>query len=107
MSSGSRTIVRKLKLSDPIHDAGETITELQFSKPKGRLFLKIENMNEVGGAQIISVVADICGISEEACEEMDFHDLAEAGRIAGELMSPKKKGRSKPASRHRAGGARR
>ena len=105
MSEGSRRIVRRFKLSEPIHYAGETITELEFSKPKARLYRLIDTMNEVGGEQVLEVIADLCGISVEAVEELDWDDAEAASTIVGELLKSKKKAPRSAAGRRRKSGA--
>jgi hypothetical protein len=105
LSDGSRRIARKLKLSEPIHDAGRKIEELEFERPKARLFRLIENLEDIGGEQILSIIADLCDIGSEAVDEMDWEDITAAGKIVGELLNPKKK-RSRPTSKRRKGGAR-
>ena len=94
MKEQSRRIVRTLKLSEPIHDAGEEITELKFGRPKGRLFRLIDNLQEIGGEQILEVIGELCDIGSEACDELDWDDVIEAGAIVGELLRPKNKKKS-------------
>ncbi len=105
MSEGSRRVARKLKLSVPIHDAGREIKELEFERPKARLFRLIENLEDIGGEQILSIIGDLCGIGPEAVDELDWDDVTAAGAILGELLNPKKK-RARPVSKRRKGGAR-
>ena len=92
MSEGARRIVKRLKLSEAIHDAGETITQLEFSKPKARLYRLIDSTTDVGGDQVLAVIADLCDIGEEAVEELDWDDAAAASDIVGDLLGSKKKG---------------
>ena len=99
--------MKRLKLTTPIHDAGETIDTLEFGRPKARLFTLIESIEDVGGHQLLAIVADLCGIGEEACGEIDFADFEKAAEIAGELLEPKKKGRPSSSTRRRKAGAKR
>lgn len=99
--------MKRLKLTDPIHDAGETIDTLEFGKPKARLFRLIESLDDVGGEQILAVVADLCDIGVEAAGEIDFADFEKAAEIAGELLQSKKKGRSSSVTRRRKTGVKR
>lgn len=104
MKEQSRRIVRTLKLTTPIHDAGEEITELQFGRPKGRLFRLIENLEEIGGQQVLEVIGDLCEVGSEACDELDWDDVIEAGEIVGELLKgKKKKPRSRASTRRKTG----
>ena len=104
-SRPARAIVERLTLTDPIHDGGRTITELEFGKPKARLYRLIDDLNQIGGEQILEVIADLCGISVDAVEELDWEDAEKAARIVGNLLAPKKKGRApQPTSRRRRGG---
>lgn len=106
MSDTDRRIVRRLKLSEPIHDAGKKIEELEFERPKGRIFRLIENLEEIGGEQILSIIGDLCGIGSEATDELDWEDVTAAGAIVSELLNPKKKRRSQPVLKRRKAGAR-
>lgn len=102
-----RKIVKTLELSEPIHDAGETITKLEFGKPKARIFRLIESTSDIGGAQILAIIADLCQIGEEAVDEIDWADVEKAAAIVGELLQPKKKGRPRSGSKTRKAGAKR
>ena len=104
MSDAARAVARRLKLSEPIHDAGRTITELEFAKPKARIYRLIDSLNDIGGDQVLAIIADLCGISEEAVCELDWDDTNEAAAIVGELLKPKKKGRRPTGPRRKAGG---
>lgn len=100
----TRTIVKRLKLETPIHDAGDTIATLEFGKPKARLYRLIDALEEVGGDQIIAVLADLCGVGEEAIEELDWDDAEKATLIVGELLNKKKKAKPRGGSKARKGG---
>lgn len=104
MSDARRKIVRKLKLTDPIHDAGRTIETLEFGKPKARLYRLIESTSELGGNQLIALIADLCDIGEDAVEELDWEDANAAAEIVGELLKTKKKGSRASSRPRRAGG---
>ena len=106
MSDAPRRIVRKLKLSDPIHDAGRTIETLEFSRPKARIYRLIESTSEVRGDQILAIIADLCDIGEDAVEELDWDDANAASEIVGELLTTKKKGSRTGSRRRKAGGKR-
>lgn len=106
MSDAPRKIVRKLKLTDPIHDAGRTIETLEFGRPKARIYRLIESMSEVSGSQVLALIADLCDISEEAVEELDWDDANAASEIVGELLTTKKKGSRVGSKPRRAGGKR-
>ena len=101
-----RKIVRTLDLTEPIHDAGKTISKLEFSKPKARIFKLIDDLNEIGGDQVLAVIGDLCAIGPEAVDEMDWDDAAAASAIVGELLNPKKKSPSGKNSKARKGGKR-
>ena len=106
MSNAARKIVRKLKLSDPIHDAGRTIETLEFARPKARIYRLIESTTEVSGSQILALIADLCDIGEDAVEELDWDDANAASEIVGELLETKKKGSRAGSRPRRAGGKR-
>ena len=100
----ARRVVERLELTDPIHDGGRTITVLEFGKPKARIYRLIDSLQEIGGDQVIAVIADLCGISEEAVEELDWDDAENASEIVGKLLAPKKKPRSPGGSKRRKAG---
>jgi len=104
LSEGARRIVKTLDLTEPIHDAGETITKLEFAKPKARLYRLIDSLTEIGGDQVLAVIADLTGISVEAIEEMDWDDAEAAAEIVGDLLKPKKKARPAGGRRRKGGG---
>lgn len=106
MSDVRHRIVRKLKLTDPIHDAGRTIDTLEFGRPKARIYRLIDSTSEVRGDQILEIIADLCDIGVDAVEELDWDDANAASEIVGELMTTKKKGSRASSRRRKTGGKR-
>lgn len=100
----TRNIVRRMKLSDPIHDAGRTIDTLEFTKPKARLFRLIDSTATVGGDQILALIGDLCDLGPDAVDELDWDDVVEASEIVSELMTKKKKGSRASSPPRRVGG---
>lgn len=87
----TRKIVRRLKLTDPVHDGGRTIDTLEFTKPKARLFRLIDSTATVGGDQILQLIGDLCDLGSEAVDELDWDDVVDAAEIVQELLTKKKK----------------
>lgn len=87
----SREVVRTLKLSRPIHEAGEEIVELEFSEPDGRLLRSIERANAQNAAgksfqsPTFLMLEHMTGVGEAALVSMRFGDVQRAAEIAAEL----------------------
>lgn len=90
-----RALVRTMKLSKPISDAGREVLELEFLEPTGRLYSAIEraqvtNANAKRARDIVStnlvILEHLTGVSPEALETATFADLTKAIEIAGEVV---------------------
>ena len=90
-----RALVRTMKLSKPIHDAGRELLELEFLEPTGRLYSAIEraqvtNANAKRARDIVStnlvILEHLTGVGPEALETATFSDLTKAIEIAGEIV---------------------
>lgn len=90
-----RAILQTMKLSRPIHFAGDEIDELVFHEPTGRLYSAIEraqvtNANAKRSKDIVStnlvILEHLTGVSPEALETSTFADLTRALEIAGEIV---------------------
>lgn len=90
----ARAIVRTLKLSKPIHDAGRELAELEFLEPTSELFAEIDrveaiNSNAKRAKDVISlnfaILAHLTGVGVESLVTMTFRDGKAAIKIAGEI----------------------
>lgn len=86
MSDVSRNIVRTLKLTDAIHDAGRTIETLEFAKPRAR-HLKVIDAAPGAVTQGIRLIASLCDVSEDAIDELAVEDFEAASEIVAGFFS--------------------
>ena len=91
----SREVVRTLKLSKPIHEAGEEIVELAFYEPTSRIFDKLEIAQERNSKAKrdsdyrptgLVVLEDLTGLDSSTLGGLTFSDRFAAQEIAGEIM---------------------
>lgn len=91
----SREVVRTLKLSKPIHEAGEEIGELAFHEPTSRIFDKLEIAQERNAKAKrdsdyrptgLVVLEDLTGLDSSTLGGLTFADRFAAQEIAGEIM---------------------
>ena len=81
----SREVIRTLELSDPIHDCGKEITQLEFSEPRARHLRVIDSTpGQVG--QAVKLIAALCNLSDEAVEELTAKDFGKASEIVANFF---------------------
>lgn len=91
----ARAIVRTLKLTKPIHDAGQEILELEFHEPTGAVFDELERASEWNAnakrrediiATGLALLEHLTGLDGSAISTLCFDDRKAANEIAADLM---------------------
>ena len=93
--ANAREVVRTLKLSKPLHEAGEEILELALYDPTSAIFDKLEIAQERNAKAKkdkdyrptgLVVLEDLTGLDASTVRNLTFADRFKAQEIAGEIM---------------------
>lgn len=84
-----KEIIQKLQLKEPIKVGSNSISQLEFVKPRAEHFWDMPPNPKMG--DLMSAGAKMCGLLDAEMKALSYQDMLEVADVVGKLMEPGQK----------------